>query len=302
MKWLCCAAIAAIFVTVCALGTSAAFFPVTELRIDAGLGNQVFNRKCASCHSFSASTPGNGPSLGEIGRLGGSRRTNMSATEYIVESIVRPDAYRVPGVSMEMPTGIAHDLSKTELLSVSAFLCTKGGVFSNRELLTVVNSHLAQLPTPSALNFDLSRLERGRQLFMNELKCMDCHRLDGAPSNSLLAPSLLNVGMQRRDYLKAAILNPDQHIFPGYEIVNVLDVNGLVYSGRQLPAAKDMIRLLQQNERNGLIIIDLPVVDLEEMDQGSVTAKSKTSAMPKPDANLKDSDVEALLDFMQTLR
>lgn len=302
MKWMCWAAIAVFFVTVCALGTSAAFFPVTDLRVDAGLGNKVFNRKCASCHSFSASIPGNGPSLGEIGRVAASRRTGMSATEYIVESIVRPDAYRVPGVAMQMPTGIVDDLSESELLSVAAFLCTKGGAFSYRELLSVVDEQLAELPTPSKRHFALDRLERGRHLFMHELKCMHCHSLDEAPSSHLLGPSLLQVGKQRRDYLKAAILNPDEHIFPGYEVVNVLDVNGLVYSGRPLPAAKGMFRLLQQNEKNELTIVDWPLEELEEMDEGSVTSKSRTSGMPKPDANLKDSDLEALLDFLQTLQ
>ena len=302
MKWLCCAIIALIFVMVCALGTSAAFFPVTELRIDPGLGNRVFNRKCASCHSLSAGIRGNGPSLIEIGRLAGTRRAGMTATEYIVESIVRPDAYRVPGISMEMPTGIVHDLSKSELLSVAALLCARGGVSSSGELLTIVNEQLAQLQTPPPRQLELTRLERGRDLFMNELKCMHCHRLDGAPSNNLMAPSLLNVGKQSREYLKTAILNPDQHILPGYEIMNVVDADGLVHSGRQLPAAKDTIRLLQQNEKNELMISDFPVSNLEEMDDGSVTAKSKISAMPKPDANLSTSDLEALIDFVQTLQ
>ena len=84
--------------------------------------------------------------------------------------------------------------------------------------------------------------------------------------------------------------------------MNVVDADGLVHSGRQLPAAKDTIRLLQQNEKNELMISDFPVSNLEEMDDGSVTAKSKISAMPKPDANLSTSDLEALIDFVQTLQ
>lgn len=90
-------------------------------------GSALFSGKgrCAACHSLSADTVIVGPSLAGIATHAESRIEGLTASEYIEESILRPDAYRPPGFENEqMDTSLAKQLTVEEVEALVAFLLT----------------------------------------------------------------------------------------------------------------------------------------------------------------------------------
>ena len=90
-------------------------------------GSALFAGKgrCATCHSLSADTVIVGPSLAGIATHAESRVEGLSASEYLEESIVRPDAYRPSGFEDEqMDTSLAKQLTVEEVEALVAFLMT----------------------------------------------------------------------------------------------------------------------------------------------------------------------------------
>jgi cytochrome c peroxidase len=78
---------------------------------------------CISCHSLNLQIQTVGPSLSGLGLRAGKLVTNMSATEYIKQSIINPDAYIVSGYAPA--TMFAHyktELTDIEINSLVAFL------------------------------------------------------------------------------------------------------------------------------------------------------------------------------------
>ena len=63
-----------------------------------------------------------GPSLDHIGSVAPTRRTGLSAEEYIRQSILDPGAYVVPGYQDSMPRDLGRDLSPTDLEALVAYL------------------------------------------------------------------------------------------------------------------------------------------------------------------------------------
>jgi mono/diheme cytochrome c family protein len=78
---------------------------------------------CSSCHSTSASPFGVGPSLAEIGRIAGERVTDLTAEEYLRQSIVDPNAYLVDDYTRGlMPRGYVDTLTTEEIDNLVQYL------------------------------------------------------------------------------------------------------------------------------------------------------------------------------------
>jgi len=81
---------------------------------------------CIMCHSFSADTVTVGPSLLGIAIRAGITKKNMTAKDYLYESITNPDAYIVNGYEPNiMYTGYADELSKEQLADIINFLLSQ---------------------------------------------------------------------------------------------------------------------------------------------------------------------------------
>lgn len=90
-------------------------------------GSALFSGKgrCAACHSLSTDTVIVGPSLAGIATQAESRIEGLTASEYLEESILRPDAYRPPGFeNQQMDTSLAKQLTVEEVEALVAFLLT----------------------------------------------------------------------------------------------------------------------------------------------------------------------------------
>ena len=98
--------------------------PIATLSPQAATGLQVFRTNCASCHAVNADTVIVGPSLGGIAARAGSRVPGESAEIYLLTSILRPDAFLVPGFENLMPAALAKSMSSEEVDAVVAYLLT----------------------------------------------------------------------------------------------------------------------------------------------------------------------------------
>jgi hypothetical protein len=89
-------------------------------------GGGVINRPCNDCHTLTG-TPkaGGGPSLLGISTTAADRVPGLSAAEYLLQSIMEPDAYQVEGFSGTMPKSYPLLLSEEDIYSLVAFLLTQ---------------------------------------------------------------------------------------------------------------------------------------------------------------------------------
>jgi len=93
-----------------------------ELFEKAALGSAA---GCKTCHSLEPGVIVIGPSLAGIGGSAGTRVENLTAEDYIKESIMKPDAYLVEGFpSGVMPSSYGSQLSTEEVDSLVSYLLT----------------------------------------------------------------------------------------------------------------------------------------------------------------------------------
>ncbi len=76
---------------------------------------------CPVCHRAGAEN-GIAPSWGGIAARAATRRPEMSAADYIYQSITDPSAYIVPGYIDAMPKDFAQRLSDQQLADIIAYL------------------------------------------------------------------------------------------------------------------------------------------------------------------------------------
>ena len=95
-------------------------------------GEIIFNGKgkCNTCHTLNPSAPkGRCPDLSEIGVLAATRKSGVSAKDYLIESTYEPHKFLVPGYGNIMPPVWKPPicLSELEIETVIAFLQNQDG-------------------------------------------------------------------------------------------------------------------------------------------------------------------------------
>jgi len=111
---LACIALALVFVS-CAPEP-----PATE---PVARGRQLYHSLgCANCHEPNLFGQRLGPPLDHIGTVAATRRSGLSAPDYIRQSILDPGAFVVPGYQDSMPRDLGRDLSPTDLDALVAYL------------------------------------------------------------------------------------------------------------------------------------------------------------------------------------
>jgi hypothetical protein len=94
---------------------------------DATLGADKYSAAgCAGCHNGSTAPGVDGTWTRVVNdRLKDAANANKTAEFYIVESILKPDAYHTPNFNPIMPTDFAIKLSEQDLKDIFAYLATK---------------------------------------------------------------------------------------------------------------------------------------------------------------------------------
>jgi mono/diheme cytochrome c family protein len=187
---------------------SALFAPFTSIPWEAD--KRLFNIRCAQCHQVeSVGVTMYGPNLATIGASAGSRIPGRSAAEYLLESIVQPSAYKLPGEPGVMPSSAAAGLSRQEIASIAAYLMTLGGTPEYAALARLVR----RLDPPAAKTTSLpsfAAAEAGKRLFVEN--CMKCHSLKQVPGSNLRAPSAFSLKAHELDHLLKSIRSPSLQI------------------------------------------------------------------------------------------
>jgi mono/diheme cytochrome c family protein len=87
-------------------------------------GQQLFSQYCAACHSTIGDAVIVGPAMAGVATRAETRVAGLSAHEYMVESILDPSAYLVPGFDDLMPKTWGKTLTGEEMDALVAFMLT----------------------------------------------------------------------------------------------------------------------------------------------------------------------------------
>lgn len=283
-----------------ALSTAARAEPPEPEEVDRKRGLVHFREHCAGCHALSRRWGAQmGPNLERIGVEAGSRRPGTSGLEYLVESLLDPDAFRAPGASGSMPAGAAASLEDDELRDLLALLATTGGQEATPELLEEIARFelperrvVAPPPPPS----DLSALQRGEAIFRGKGACASCHALAVEPGADWRAPTLQKVGVLGGEALRRAIETPSADIHPGYASVVATGPGGETRSGRlarQTPTDAVVLGVDDTGRRRGWA---LPTTGPDAWTL-AVSDRSAMPAMP-----LSPDELDDLVAFLLAVR
>jgi cytochrome c2 len=121
--------IALLIFVLSACGSSSNATPTPAFPPDSaeGRGSALFSGKgrCATCHSLSPGTTIVGPSLAGIAGRAAERIPGVQAADYLEESILRPDKYKVPGFELAvMDASLAKTLTTDEIGDLVAYMLT----------------------------------------------------------------------------------------------------------------------------------------------------------------------------------
>ncbi len=193
-------------------------YPPEDLSLEATMspeqlvaaGDRIFHSKgqCTTCHGMGQA--GRGPDLAGVGGRAGTRKPGMSAKAYLIEHLLHPGFFVVPGFPNIMPAVNQPPigLNRSELWAVVAFLETQGGTVDvKRE--DIPASAEAAGGGSSASPFTVpGDPKAGQAVFTGKGTCIACHRASPVGGGQV-GPDLSAVGaIQTPEYLMGKILNP----------------------------------------------------------------------------------------------
>ena len=200
-------------------------------------GEIIFNGKgkCNTCHTLNPSAPkGRCPDLSEIGVLAATRKSGVSAKDYLIESTYEPHKFLVPGYGNIMPPVWKPpiSLSELEIETVIAFLQNQGGEVDVTPFDPPVDIGSPDEVIEALQPLLAGDIERGKKVFVDGAKCIACHAVAGVekPTGQTLdegvevvaAPDLTDIaGLNSMRYIEESILKPNALIVSGYGSVTV---------------------------------------------------------------------------------
>jgi mono/diheme cytochrome c family protein len=192
--------------------------PPEELSLEGGAvtreqlvaaGEKIFREKgqCTTCHGIGQA--GRGPDLAGVGGRAGSRKPGTSAKAYLIEALLDPGAFVVPGFPNIMPRidRPPIGLNRSELWATVAYLESLGGTVdvALEDIPATAGGGAGAAAAPFQLPGDP---KKGQAVFAGKGTCIACHRA-GALGGGQVGPDLSNIGgSQTVEYVMGKILNP----------------------------------------------------------------------------------------------
>jgi len=177
-----------------------------------GAGEKIFREKgqCTTCHGIGRA--GRGPDLAGVGARAGTRKPGMSAKAYLIEHLINPGFFVVPGFPNIMPriNRPPIGLNRSEIWAVVAFLQSQGGTVD--VTLDDVPAAAFAAAGPGGSGGTSVELpgdpKAGQAVFTGKGLCFTCHKAGGV-GVGVVGPDLSNIGgTQTVDYVMGKILNP----------------------------------------------------------------------------------------------
>lgn len=208
-------------------------------------GERIFwgKGRCFTCHSLG----GRGsavrcPNLGQFGEkfllpIGAraaerakqrSEETGVhySPTDYLVESLAKPDAYVVDTYKNEMAIVYAPPISLNlkEIKAVISYLQSQGGevdIESINQPSELARQYYERIAAAAAAGG--GDPGNGEEMFV--FTCLDCHKLKGEGGE--VGPDLSAISKKGLKFISESILRPAKKITSGYETYVLVDSEGL---------------------------------------------------------------------------
>jgi mono/diheme cytochrome c family protein len=196
--------------------------PPQELSLEGGnvtpaqlvkAGEEIYKTKgtCEICHRIGEKGT-RAPDLAGIGARAGKMKPGVSAQQYIIESLIHPNAVIVEGYPPIMPAvdkpPIA--LNRSELWALAAFLQSLGGnvtVTLNDIPATAGAAGAGGAPAAAEVRLP-GDPKAGEAVFAGKGACVACHKA-GAIGASPVGPDLSQIArIQTPDYIMRKILDP----------------------------------------------------------------------------------------------
>jgi len=174
-------------------------------------GEKIFREKgqCTTCHGIGRA--GRGPDLAGVGGRVGSRKPGMSAKAYLIEHLINPGFFVVPGFPNIMPriNRPPIGLNRSEIWAVVGFLQSQGGTVDVTLDDVPAAAFASTGPGGSGGAVELpGDPKAGQAVFTGKGLCFNCHKA-GAVGVGVVGPDLSNLGAtQTVDYVMGKILNP----------------------------------------------------------------------------------------------
>jgi len=222
------------------------------------LGKKLFwgRAHCWYCHKLGKEGKGTrGPNLEDIGRRsrGLAKKLKLdSGTDYIVQSVVHPDAYIVSGRINDMPKTYLPPLNLTpdELTDIIVFLQSQGGKADPFEVS--LPSELSHPVMPWKAYFK-GNAKVGKKLFWSKtspVACAKCHTV--GDHGGKVGPNLTGIGaVYPPKFFVRAILNPSAEIATGFETTMVATKNHRLITGIVVSDSKNKLVIRDARSASG---------------------------------------------------
>ena len=192
---------------------------------DPANGRELFTSlSCFACHSNTSNDTIVGPGLRSISERAGSRISGLSATEYVRQSILDPNAFVVEGFPPNtMPQNFRDEVTDAELDDLIAYL------FSLADRVDIPEQPTApeEVEEETAPEADIVAIggeaaENGLRLF-NSNGCSGCH--SNVSNDRIVGPGLLDIaeragdrveGLTAEQYIRQSILDPNAFVVEGF--------------------------------------------------------------------------------------
>ena len=284
------------------LATVAAMsIPPATQGIDLAAGSGTFRDHCGACHIVEKGiSTHHGPNLYDFGKIAGTRKADMTAAEYIWESIRDPEAFVAPENRHGMPRNLATVLSPEDIRNVIAYVISRGGSPDYEEIR---NLEIPDLREDSVVRtIRREDMELAERTLRERGGCLQCHALYRNAEYTVFAPGLFGVGLSDAQLVRESIVDPNKVVAPIHLWVNVFLNDGKMVSGKLISRTDDRLVLIARGSDNQLVRHDIAMADVESEDGEPLIVPSETSPMPTGlDKLLTEEELDVLVTMIQQL-
>ena len=257
-----------------------------EVEISPEGGETIFwgKGRCFTCHSVGdQGSAVRCPNLGQfgskfllpIGARANERAKERSeetgqeytATDYLIESLAKPDAYLVEGYKNEMAIVYAPPISLTlnEIKAVLSYLQSQGGELDMEAIenpTAMASEYFDRILAASAAGGG----DPGNGEEMFSYTCAECHIVNGMGGE--VGPDLSGISSKGLDFMADSILKPAQSITEGYETFIVVENDGRKTTGIKSRETDEEVDITKANGE----VITIARSDIQDMSEDELTS------------------------------
>jgi mono/diheme cytochrome c family protein len=269
--------------------------------LDLAEGAGTFRDRCGACHMLDRGvSTHHGPNLASIGADAVTRKPGMTAAQYLLESILEPNAFVAPHNRAGMPKNVADDLSPTTIRNLVAFLAGQGAAAAYGEIRSM---EMPQRTTNQQTRIiRLADMDLAENALRTKGNCLQCHSPYRNAEYQVAAPSLFGLGLTDPQQVRESIVKPNEVVMPAYASVLVQLTNGRTETGRLISTTEEGIVLLMQDDKGQWICRSFSSNDLESDPELVEEPRPPRSPMPTGfDQLLTDRELDAIVTLIRQL-